>query len=164
MHKESAADRLLALCQRAAKGGPDPYAAMLRAEFRIVDECQTALGRERNALLNNNDVPELSRSYQERWGHLLGAIDVYDVAARRVLPTRPSEWDGAAVYRTLFEQARVARLLHQEWVLFRDNGDRNPSPFARDNSASRCFLAGVHAAVDLGRDAATRLGLALIEG
>ncbi len=106
----------------------------------------------------------MSASYRERWAHVLGAIDVYQVAARRVKPTPPSEWDGDAVYHTLIEQARVVRLLHVEWVTARETGDKRPDAFARHAVGQRTYLAGVHAAVDLKMDAASRLGVAIVDG
>jgi hypothetical protein len=163
---DNSVDRLHALCQQAAKGGPDPYAALLRAQFHVIEDCMSAVLAERVTLLDAAKVPELNPSYRERWMQFLGAIDVYNVAAQRAQPTPPSEWDGEAAFQTLVEQAGVVWLLKSEWLIAGEGSDvrlRNAA-FARHALGEKTFLAGVVAVVPLGTDAARRLGIGIVGG
>ena len=154
-----AADRLLAECRRAAAGGPDPYAAVLTAQFGIVAEYHARVLSTRQALTARSQLPEWHASFLEQWSHLQAASAVYDIAMNLTPAVPASQWDAQRLHRALHEQAALVSSLtgrHRE-ARADSNHDELTRPFARRAAATRTFIAGLHAAFDLDFDAAAML-------
>ncbi len=155
------ADRLLAECRRAAAGGPDPYAAVLTAQFGIVAEYHARVLSTRQALTARSQLPEWHASYLEQWSHLQAASAVYDIAVNLTPAVSASQWDAQRLHRALHEQAALVSALTAQLHDARAHGrhDDLTRLFARQAAATRTFIAGVHAAFDLDFDAAATLAL-----
>lgn len=159
-------DLLLAECRRAAAGGPDPYAAVLTAQFAIVAEYHARVLSTRQALTARSQLPEWHASFIEQWSHLQAASAVYGIAMNLTPAVSASQWDAQRLHRGLHEQAALVSSLTGQHRDAREHGQQGQHDltwlFARQAAATRTFIAGLHAAFDLDFDAAAALALQIV--
>lgn len=150
--------------QRAAAGGPDPMAALLRAQHSIVEDSFRDVRRGYEAVTSRSKMPELDPGYRQAWDNHYGACLIYDIALHCAETTAPSEWNPDNIMDALLAQAYVVSDL--AIGLVRVQSPRSPVPavtFAKHASAKRTYIAGVHAVCDLTQSKAAQLATAVLQ-